>query len=204
MLKFDPKNQSEFVSTGPYSVIFWNWKELELDGYVAKISKSDFGTIPGIYSSTIFLAGTMSAITGTSEGHVILWENQYSTILNEEPAASKSMRTASKVLRLVECGIRTMGITSNGYLVVACQDGAVRFYDFFFRLEAWFEDLSAGPVNSVSFSTQDCPFDKGEAGAPGLKFWVPDFVVSAIYVFFSVTSIFNSKALRFTFSKLRH
>ena len=119
----------------------------------------------------------MSALTATSEGFVLLWESHYTTILTEG-AANKNMRTASKVLRLVESGVRTMDTTANGYLVAGCSDGAVRFYDFFFRLEAWFEDLSAGPVTSVSFSIQDCPFDKGDAGAPGLKFWVPDFVVA--------------------------
>ena len=55
----------------------------------------------------------------------------------------------------------------------------MRFYDFFLRLEAWFEDLAAGPVTSISFSIQDCPLPANEAGSPGLAFWVPDFIVSA-------------------------
>ena len=56
-------------------------------------------------------------------------------------------------------------------------DGAVRFYDFSLRLEAWFEDLSAGPVQSISFSNQNNIYKDLEAGSPGLKFWVPDFLV---------------------------
>jgi hypothetical protein len=32
------------------------------------------------------------------------------------------------------------------YICVAGQDGAVRFYDHQFRIEGWFEDLSAGEV----------------------------------------------------------
>jgi len=68
----------------------------------------------------------------------------------------------------------------NGYVVVASFDGAIRFYDFSLRLEAWFEDMAAGAVTSVSFAIQDCPYSPGEGGAPGLHFWVPDFIVSAV------------------------
>lgn len=91
--------------------------------------------------------------------------------------ASKSMKIATKVLRLVECGITVLAATFNDYLAIACEDGAVRFYDYFLRMEAWFEDLNAGCVTSLSFSVQQCPFAAGEGGAPGLKFWVPDFLV---------------------------
>ena len=88
-----------------------------------------------------------------------------------------------QVLRLVECSINTILTTASGYLVIGCADGAVRFYDFFLRLEAWFEDLAAGAVTSVSFSLQNCPYEEGEAGGPGLKFWCPDFVVGTTDAF---------------------
>jgi hypothetical protein len=71
----------------------------------------------------------------------------------------------------------------NEYLALACSDGAIRFFDFSLRLEAWFEDLAAGPVSSVSFSMQKCPYPPSEAGSPGLKFWVPDFIVGTTEAF---------------------
>jgi WD40 repeat protein len=50
-------------------------------------------------------------------------------------------------------------------------------------LEAWFEDLNAGSLTSLSFSEQPNPYPYGEAGAPGLKFWVPDFIVGTTDAF---------------------
>lgn len=71
----------------------------------------------------------------------------------------------------------------NDYVAIACADGAVRFYDYFLRLEAWFEDFAAGPLSSLSFACQKCSYPDGEAGAPGLQFWVPDFIVGTTDAF---------------------
>jgi cilia- and flagella-associated protein 251 len=81
----------------------------------------------------------------------------------------------------VESGITAMN-TVNGYVVVSCLDGSVRFYDYSLRLEAWFDDMAAGPVTSVSFAVQESSYPPGEGGRPGLQFWVPDFIVS-VYLF---------------------
>jgi hypothetical protein len=70
-----------------------------------------------------------------------------------------------------------MATTVNNYLALGCADGAVRFYDFFLRLESWFEDISGGAVTSLSFSLESNPYDEKEAGTPGLKFWVPNFTI---------------------------
>ena len=70
-----------------------------------------------------------------------------------------------------------MATTVNNYLALGCADGAVRFYDFFLRLESWFEDISGGGVTSLSFSLESNPYDEKEAGPPGLKFWVPNFTI---------------------------
>jgi hypothetical protein len=80
------------------------------------------------------------------------------------------------VIRLVDCSINTM-TTINDYLAIGCSDGAVRYFDSSLRLESWFEDLAAGPVMSLSFSNQKCPYPEGEGGGPGMSFWVPDFMV---------------------------
>jgi hypothetical protein len=37
-------------------------------------------------------------------------------------------------------------------LVTGFEDGSVKFYDFFFKVKAWFEDLGIKKVRSVSFS----------------------------------------------------
>lgn len=175
-VKFDQMKVSEIVTTGGKSVCFWNWAEFSLEGYVGKISKSDLTRIAGKLTSTIFLPGTANALTTTQSGAAILWETQFATVL-VEARNERQMRTISKIISLSEAGIRFAATTQNGYLVIACNDGAVRFFDFYLRLEAWFEDLSAGPVTSISFAVQSCPYPSADAGIPGLKFWVPDFIV---------------------------
>ena len=100
--------------------------------------------------------------------------------------------SCAQVIRLVDCGINMM-LVINGYVAVACRDGSVRFYDYSLRLEAWFEDMAAGAVTSLSFSVQDCPYAAGEGGSPGLQFWVPEFIVS--YSFLLRTSVSNYQSI---------
>merc|ERR1712023_418275 len=72
------------------------------------------------------------------------------------------------------------------FVVVGAADGAVRFYDYQFRVQAWFEDLSAGAVKSISFELSSDDRDADEyAQAPGQatagnddEFKCPAFLVS--------------------------
>lgn len=169
-VRFDPSNQSEIVSCGAKTVCFWTWKEFNLEGYTGKASKKDVGHYSGKFTGTIFLPGSGNCLTSTSDGYVIVWGAQLG-LQNRN-----SLRVASKVIRLVECGINVMS-TINQYFVTACMDGAIRFYDFSLRLEAWFEDLAAGPVTSISFANGVCPIPDGRGGVPGMHFWVPEFLV---------------------------
>ena len=38
------------------------------------------------------------------------------------------------------------------YLVCGNSDGTIRFYDFYFKVVAWFEDLHFSTIKSISFS----------------------------------------------------
>ena len=38
------------------------------------------------------------------------------------------------------------------FLVCGNSDGTIRFYDFFFKVVAWFEDLHLSTIKSISFS----------------------------------------------------
>lgn len=185
-VRFNPMKSSQIVSTGTKSISFWHWDEFNLDSYFGKVSKADLGNYSGSFVTTTYLKGTETALTATSDGYVIVWETQFEMKKkNHDPnnSAHNFMKKATKVLRLVECGINVMTTTDNEYLVIGCADGSVRFYDFFLRAEAWYEDLSAGAINAISFSIQNCPYPSGEAGAPGLKFWVSDFIVATADAF---------------------
>lgn len=41
------------------------------------------------------------------------------------------------------------------YLVCGNSDGTIRFYDFHFKVVAWFEDLNLSTIKSLSFSRTD-------------------------------------------------
>ena len=110
LIRFDPGKQSEFSTTGPKTVCFWTWEELNLEGYIGKVSKTDFGHYTGKFTSTIFLTGTETALSSTDDGYVIVWETQYATVLLDDPA-DRLMRTASKVrkgLSPIEYRLRTL------------------------------------------------------------------------------------------------
>jgi len=171
-VSFHPSDSKELVSWGNSSVIFWNWHGSSIEGYLGSVSKSDVGHFSGKFTASLFLEGFGNVLTTTSDGYVILWEKSAS-----KKGGETSTRIATKVIRLVQCAITTAMTSPNGYLVLGSADGAVRFYDFYLRLEAWFEDLQAGPVTSVSLAMQPCPHAVGEGGSPGLLFWVPDILI---------------------------
>mgnify|MGYP000069822666 FL=1 len=53
-------------------------------------------------------------------------------------------------------------MTYDEYLVVGNSDGTIRFYDFCFKVVAWFEDLNLSTIKSISFCKK-APVDaKGE------------------------------------------
>eukprot|EP00605_Chrysophyceae_sp_TOSAG23-4_P000422 GSChrysophyteH1.ASY1.ANO1.479.1 assembled CDS len=167
--------------------------DISNDGNHIACPTSDLQTVvkfdPAV-SSEIVTTGGKTALTTTANGSAILWESQFASVLMETPS-EKQLRTASKVIRLVESSINFVTTLSSGYVAVGCDDGTVKFYDFSLRLEAWFEDLAAGPVNSISFATQECPFRADQAGSPGLQFWVPDFMVGTTDAFIVGAAIFD-------------
>lgn len=172
-VKFNPSNPFQISTTSSDSVQFWDWNNFYLESYFGKISKGDLGNYSGDFTSTIFLPNSETSLTCTTHGFIVVWENR--NIAGKSKVSV--VKTAVKIVKLLECGINLMDTTFNGYLVLGCQDGAVRFYDYYLRLEAWFEELHAGSVTSLSFSFQESPFPLDEAGRPGLKFWTPDFIV---------------------------
>jgi hypothetical protein len=59
-------------------------------------------------------------------------------------------------------------------------DGSIRFYDFYFKVEAWFEDMDLNTVKSISFSKTDpkpATTDSNEGEMPNV-FKCSDFLVA--------------------------
>jgi len=174
-VRFNPANVRQIVTNGDRKTIFWSWAEGSLQGYLPRVSKRDFLQGIGRLTCSCFLPDTMQAITANTDGDVVVWDGSLAaTDDGEEPLANVR---AIKLVRLSEAPVRCLATVRDRYLCVAGDDGAVRFYDFQFRLEAWFEDLDAGPVLSVSFSAAD-PQHGGAPLAANPAFQCPDFVAA--------------------------
>jgi len=102
----------------------------------------------------------------TVDGDALLWS------CVDLPEVSSTDRRATKLVKLHSGAVRF--IDSIGDLIVTgASDGHVRFFDHEFRVVAWFEDLDAGPVTSISFAYQPAALGSAETG----KLSCPDFVV---------------------------
>jgi len=75
-------------------------------------------------------------------------------------------------------------LTVDNYLVCGNEDGTIRFYDVFFKAEAWFEDQQLSEVKSISFSRRR-PIEAGgennnmdQEKADASRFKCSDFLVA--------------------------
>ena len=63
---------------------------------MAKVSKTDFGHYSGKFTSTVYFATSGNALTATDDGFVIVWGNQFSNVLLDDPN-ERHIKMASKV-----------------------------------------------------------------------------------------------------------
>ena len=167
-IQFNPSDVREVVTNGPGRVMFWSWESKEWKFYSPPLAKADFPN-SGEFTQSIFIPDTHKCITATKNGCIVLWDR--SLVGVSEGHGNPTDRRATKMLPLNQQGIQVIA-TVGEYIIVGSDDGAVRFYDFQFRLHAWFEDLDAGPVTSVSFANMPPPPPLDVGG-----FTVADFTV---------------------------
>ena len=168
-VRFDPSDVCSIISNGPSVAIFWSWHEGQLSYYAPPLGERDFKQPVGSLTQSCFIPGTRRAVSATSDGDAVLWD------CVELPEVASTDRRATKLIKLHSGALLSLQ-TVGELLVSGGQDGHVRFFDFDFRVVAWFEDLDAGPVSSVSFAHQ--PHTLKTPGEDGAAFSCPDFVVS--------------------------
>uniref|UniRef100_A0A7S3CT12 Cilia- and flagella-associated protein 251 n=1 Tax=Strombidium rassoulzadegani TaxID=1082188 RepID=A0A7S3CT12_9SPIT len=115
------------------------------------------------FTKTVFIHDKKEemAVTGTDTGMIVVWKRSliiegigeqnekrlYKIVtLNNNTSIPNSVEGGSKINQI---NILT---THNEYLVCGNNDGTIRFYDFHFKLVAWFEDLYFKQIKSISFS----------------------------------------------------
>ena len=181
---FNPDDAREIVTNGDKNVVFWTWENYKLAPYAPLLSKSDKRSLAHYtFVESLFVPGKTSAMTSTTNGDVVLWdavekdegdnkEDEGKPDAGPEFAETSPVKIMVKSIKLCESKVNFMSFVLGEYLVIAGEDGCVRFYDVSLRIMAWYEDLNAGPVTSVSFAT-NMPTNVDDRS----DFCCPDFVV---------------------------
>jgi WD40 repeat protein len=172
-VRFNPVDVRDIVSNGTSNVIFWNWTEDRIAAFHPPQGMNKLSTRTRILTATTFIPYTTKAVTATTSGHMICWDYPVSELVQS------SGRDAIKMLKIVKCGINLLDTILDKFIVCGCSDGAVRFFDFQFRVVAWFEDLLSGYITSISFGELSNPNQSNNIQVQGSmeEFWVPEFIV---------------------------
>lgn len=113
-----------------------------------------------IITENVFISNTMQVVSGTNDGFIIVWD--ISLIMEdyshpEERRAIKMVNFMNQVNK-AESGKKGVSVSINilkiheRYLVAGFSNGSIRFYDFRYRVVAWFDNFNIGPITSISFA----------------------------------------------------
>lgn len=106
----------------------------------------------------MFIPNSEVAVTGTDNGNILVFDRS----LIIEGIGEADQKRLIKIVTLnqskvttVKNSINQLLTIDNKYLVVGNSDGTIRFYDFHFKVAAWFENLNLYAIKSISFSTKE-------------------------------------------------
>ena len=172
-IKFNPDDETLLVTNGDARVVFWCWEEGSLKHFAPPISSKDFRQQIGNFTQTVFLPQSEFAVSATDRGDLLMWDQ----IVSSSQEVKKTDKKATKIVRVHESSAITFLVCLGHYLVTGGADGNIRFFDFQFRILAWFEDLDAGPITSISFDRDD-EFTQGLVSkSDDEDFDAPNFIV---------------------------
>ncbi|KAH7436402.1 hypothetical protein KP509_05G018200 [Ceratopteris richardii] len=173
-LQINKDDQDELITNGKKTVYFWKlFKEEGENTPLKKVLRREKASIKTVemlknireFTVSCFLPNSDSAITGMVSGEVIFWQEPRSPFFKEEskslsvsdsdesnklPSARKMY--AIKIVQLHDTPITHISV-QNSYVITGGSDGYLRFYDCRLGLIGWLEELQAGEITSVSFST---------------------------------------------------
>lgn len=142
------------AANGKERVLFLNWEAgvSQFQYYSPRIEKGavhDTKKAQSEFTKTVFIPGSDTAVTGTNIGMILVWDRS----LIIEGIGEQNEKRLIKVVTLNSTGSPINILTTHDkYLVCGNNDGTIRFYDFTFKIAAWFEDMYFSTVKSISFS----------------------------------------------------
>ena len=121
--------------------------------YSPRIEKKDFADkkkAMALWTKTVFIPNSFMAVTASNIGVILVWDKS----LIIEGIGEQNEKRLIKIVTLNGNGLPINILTTvhDKYLVCGNSDGTIRFYDFFFKIVAWFEEIYMNNVKSISFS----------------------------------------------------
>ena len=152
-MKFNPNDPTELASNGTARVLFLNWEQgvTQFQYYSPRVEKRDFkgqGGASSLYTKTVFIPNSEMAVTGTNKGEILVWDRS----LIVEGIGEQNEKRLMKVVNFSDVPITILTTAHDKYLVCGFGDGKIKFYDFQFKIMAWFDDLYFHRIKSISFS----------------------------------------------------
>jgi cilia- and flagella-associated protein 251 len=157
-VKFNPGNPQEIAANGKERVLFLSWEPgvPTFQYYSPRIEKKDFSgkdKSEAHFTKTVFIPNKEMAVTGTNAGDLLVWDRS----LIIEGIGEQNEKRLIKIVPLNAnySPINMLMTVHDQFLVCGNSDGTIRFYDFAFKVVAWFEELNLSTVKSISFSRTD-------------------------------------------------
>ncbi|KAM4808158.1 cilia- and flagella-associated protein 251 [Rhinophrynus dorsalis] len=182
-ITFNPQDQTQLITNSETQVIFYTWNQDTLNYFAPPLNDKTFNKTVGSFSQSVFDFGAVRALTGTSEGKLVVWETTCPQSLKDKASVPAHKKKALKLMHLQKDGITVLTV-HDSYFVTGDVRGQVKFYDQQLQLVNWYSHFNLSPVRSISFSTchpasasdktrypQDC-FIRGD------QFAVSNFIVS--------------------------
>lgn len=157
-VKFNPNDPSELATNGSQRVVFLNWEKgvSQFQYYAPRIPLKEMSNNKKEskveLTKTVFIPNQETAVTATNNGMILVWDRS----LIIEGLGEQNEKRVIKTVPLNNQGKPINILTTHlNYLVCGNYEGTIRFYDFNFKIAAWFEECHFSNVKSISFSNTE-------------------------------------------------
>ncbi|KAL8424252.1 hypothetical protein Efla_002870 [Eimeria flavescens] len=136
---FNPWDVNEVLTNGRRRVLFWYWRyeDVTFHFYSPALQSKLFKQKIGDITTSTFVPRSTKAITGTTDGDVVIWN--LSLIL--DGLSRPDERRAVSILRLRNSCVMCLKTFKDQWIVAGFADGGISFYDPQLRLIRCFEDI---------------------------------------------------------------
>ncbi|GFR90714.1 WD repeat-containing protein 66 [Elysia marginata] len=161
---FDPTDIHHVVTNSETQVIFYHWGDGAIQYYAPPLTDQDFNKPVGRYSQSLFQIGIARALTATSIGNLVVWDNNrpLSKIYTKpeidvwtgHPILDVNQSADKKPLKIIKVHDKGINVLTNTdeFIVIGDTSGHVKFFDQGLRLIYWYREFNSGPCTAISFA----------------------------------------------------